>query len=424
MNTPILFALLSGGGAVLFFVGGILIGYVQTLPLKRKLAEEQEEHEIAVAELVTSRDQASQYRVSLERLQEENNSLNKNVQNMNRRYGKIAEEYKRLRRNFDTAELTLDQIKAQAGQSKGLQRQMEAAEVNFETLKAELNAERNHSASLEERIEILIEENTELRETSQYAQRYSEENAGLQTELAQLQQKSELLRTVEGERAALLDQLDDLKNELSEAQKQQQIALTLQSENKELSIRLEVLQQKADESEALRRENDVLHSRVNDAETVQAKCRKLENEISFMRAKGIVLEKPPAPKSLDNTEGLGVSLDQALQEICASDRSRGAALADETGLAVAGAGDMVHALAAMAGIYTSLDKQVHAIMPFGKLQRMIVSDSDELTLTISPVAMLYDKLLYLTSLTVGEGPDQSLVDALLKKLFQEEQVPG
>ena len=130
-----------------------------------------------------------------------------------------------------------------------------------------------------------------------------------------------------------------------------------------------------------------------------------------MRAKGIVIEKPPKHETVQMTSGLIGFLNQLLANISKEGNYRGAVVADEIGLPVAGQGESVDGLAGTAAVFSEINERLHGLIPFGPVKTISASDDNGLTLTVQPLHVLSDPLL-LAMLTVGPPPEIKMPETL------------
>ncbi|MGD9200576.1 MAG: hypothetical protein PVI26_03355 [Chitinispirillia bacterium] len=226
----------------------------------------------------------------------------------------------------------------------------------------------------------------------------TEKNNGYRNEITLL--KNDLDKYNESKKSGLIDMSEHTK--------------TLENEKNELAIKVEVLLKKVNEIESLRKENEELKIKNKEFEIMRSKVHEIEAENAALRSKGLIIESISKPETLKIKSGLSKALGQIVKKLTKSKDSRGVVVADELGLPVAGTSNNLNALAGMAAIFSIIDERIHTMLSLGKLEKLIIVDENNLTLTIFPFTILKERLM-LTTLTLGSGPETSKVLKLISK---------
>ena len=247
-----------------------------------------------------------------------------------------------------------------------------------------------------------------------------QENAYLSSQYFKMQKDIDFFKK---EKMSLLNKNQDYRNEIilikkkmdknNESTKSEYIKI-LESEKNDLAIKVEVLSKKVNELESLRKENEELKMKNKEFEIIRSKVHEIEAENAALRSKGLIIESVRKPETLKIKSGFGKTLDQIVKKLTKSKNSRGVVVADELGLPVAGTSNNLNALAGMAAIFSIIDERIHNMLSLGKLEKLIIVDDNNLTLTIFPFTILKERLM-LTTLTIGSGPETSKVLKLISK---------
>jgi hypothetical protein len=88
-------------------------------------------------------------------------------------------------------------------------------------------------------------------------------------------------------------------------------------------------------------------------------------------------------------------------------------LADELGLAVAGAGDYTSALAAYGGVADELGRRARTLLPLGAVTRVEIEDENRATECVRAPGRGADPRLLLVTLSAGSAPTAVNMSRLL-----------
>ncbi len=230
-----------------------------------------------------------------------------------------------------------------------------------------------------------------------------------------LQKKADETDTVRSEKDTISMKYKEALDDLMRLSDQNEQLETLQNERNNLATHIEKLQSQVDKIESLRRENTMLREQNIELASFQEKVSSLESDNAILRTQNIVIEKPARFQRTPTFNCLGKSLEEIIYQLAELEGCRGAVFADNLGLAVAGSGDNVDSLAGMAAVFTKVEERIHSLFSFGSMQKLIMSDDNQLTLTAYPFPLPDDNLV-LTTLSVGSGPDMQQVRELMKQV--------
>ncbi len=103
-----------------------------------------------------------------------------------------------------------------------------------------------------------------------------------------------------------------------------------------------------------------------------------------------------------------------VDQIAKSKGAKGVVVADKLGGLIAGAGEHMDKMAAMAALYSEMDQRVSKLIPFDVIDVIKFQNIDRLTLSMHPLKIDSENLI-LTTLTNGTIPDRSAITELTGK---------
>lgn len=294
-----------------------------------------------------------------------------------------------------------------------------------QALREELEQAKENLARMEKDRALLEQQKTAL----------EEEKSALQSQVQSLEETAEAERSETsrqiagleenaGESADLKAENEKLFAELQEAESQVK-GLTykvnslddVREKNKDLSVKVEMLTEQVEELERLRDENRRLKSQTRAFKEMEAEIKALKTENEKLHSMKIFWDAPPQPVLPFSEEGLGAMFQQIVNRLSESDNSRGAVLADELGLLVAGVGDHAEAMAGMAAVFSEISTNLKTMLPFGTIDHLSIVNQSDLTLTMRPLSVAADKYeLVLSTLTVGKGPGRGVIENLMAEI--------
>lgn len=140
----------------------------------------------------------------------------------------------------------------------------------------------------------------------------------------------------------------------------------------------------------------------------------LKQENRELRSLGLVHQEPATATHTMPAEHLGASMQTLLEHFTENKGARGAALADEHGLLVAGISEYAEGLAVTSALCDGLMTKLGDILPLGALQKLIIVDTNAVTATIHPFQVGPDRLM-LASLSVGLRPGSKAVSGFVSQ---------
>ncbi len=256
-----------------------------------------------------------------------------------------------------------------------------------------------------------------------------EENIALKQNFNQLKKKSDAYQE------ATQQHLSELKKQLTHAKsilngykgrlKNLIAKVTLaNSEKAQLMERLEIAEKDLQEIPALEKKNnelaqalDLLNAKLKDFDLIQNKNKKNRGrEVISSAAETLRAGAAFNNESLMQRKGLGGAFQSMVNRMSQMDGSLGVVVADELGLLVAGTGEHMETLAGMAAVYSDIDRNVTALIPFGEIDFIRIRGLENLNLTIQPFKLESEKLV-LTAFTSGKMPDRSFFDQFTRQLI-------
>ncbi len=395
MTIQIIIAILTIIGALLFFLSGLFLAKLKYLPdddeqlVFKKLETEflmlKEEHEKTQHKNANLSSQYIKLQENIDFFKEEKISL--------------------LKKNQDYSE-KITQLKNELDESREIIERGEANMPKNDLPKTMINDDTSNTEITEEKQKLLnkIDKLQELLNTNKIK--------SMDTET--LNRKLLRLETLEIENQNLTMQLQELKEQLKQLSSQSDFISSLENERNDLAIKVEVLTKQTSEIENLRDEKERLLTQNKELENLRARMNEIETENAALRSKGILLEPVRKPETMKIKTGFSNAFEKIIQKLSTDKKSRGAVVADELGLPVAGTGNNLNALAGMAAIFSIIDERIHTMLSLGELEKLVIVDNNDLTLTIYPFTFLHERLM-LTTLTIGSGPETTKVVKLINK---------
>ncbi len=232
---------------------------------------------------------------------------------------------------------------------------------------------------------------------------------------AELQRKTDALGEAEAQNEKLRTELQEAKSRVQELTDTVNSMEASEAGKKDLSLQVSRMSEQLEELETLKQENRELQSYKNTAKELEAEVKELKSENAKLHSMKIFWDAPPQPVVPVSKEGLGQMFQLMVNRLSESRKARGAALADELGLMVAGTSDHAEALAGMGAVLTETNATLESMLPFGTIDHVKIVNQNELTLMMRPVTISGNDLI-LSTLTVGEGPGRNEVEKLLREI--------
>lgn len=246
--------------------------------------------------------------------------------------------------------------------------------------------------------------------------RLRERRGKVWAEVNRLQQKEESLGRLREERQHLADKLHEVQHELHRLMPLRERLDVAEREREELVSRLQGVSGHMEELAQKRVENDRLRVELREAAELKRRIAELEEEIAALRA-----QKAGAGKGMTHfprsrlAEALEVSIQPALNELAANGRYQAAVVSDDLGLAVAGFGEEIDTMAAMAAAYGDLGSRIEGTLSNEPVKLLGAKLRNNLFLCTVPLQSASERLV-LTTLTVGGGPSRDEIRLLEDRL--------
>ncbi len=236
------------------------------------------------------------------------------------------------------------------------------------------------------------------------------ESAGLQA--GELRRSSLSLEALGREKEEACLALDNAREELGAARQRLGELSGVQDAHRELLARAGRLEGLLKDADTLRDENSWLRSQLAETEALKHRVDELKRENARLNAMGIVLEKPLSRSLASPLEGLGGSFQRIADRLSCLEGSRGVVLADDLGLPIAGTGDHMEAMAAMAAVFSEVSLKLESLLPFGEIDLMRISNRHRLTLSMRPCEIASAGVIVAT-LSAGTEPGRDEIDRLI-----------
>ena len=406
----------------------------------RSQKQEAEDRLKRLLDAAASRDKL---KVELDRLQQENNSLqaqqeelggaaqelmaaNTARDELQQKAGELAEEVTALRRDVEQRQRELESmeeelVKARA-EAASRAEALEAATAELERARAELEELRIKVELLEGRtveLESLRSESVELRQRHQEARDASEELSGVRAELKEARIKVELsegrvseLEELREENRRLREDaadIEELRLQRAELQKLQADHKQLKLEAEVMARRLEGQDQVSSESMELRRRVEELSQQAGQAEQLQQQVQELEAQL-FAEGRQPKETRPHQVIQERGEGSLTADIEGALSSLLEFEQVRTVVVADSMGLPVAGVGGKAHqeGLAAFSGQAEELALKSRDILPMSSIRKVMLQDKNELIFSCR-LFSCGPELLTLSFLCAEPPPDEERV---------------
>ena len=267
---------------------------------------------------------------------------------------------------------------------------------------------RTSFAAVKKRIELL---NIQLAESVADKRTLSNEAGLLAARLKQSELDKEALLQ---EKEKISHALEQSQNELEGARRSLDKLSDAQKRHQSLKHKAEKLEGLNKVVEALRDENSWLRSQLGEAEALKIEIDALKRENATLTAMGMIIEKPPSHAIASPLEGLGGSFQNIANQLSGLEGSRGVALADDLGLLIAGTGDYMEAMAGMAAVFSDVCLKIGAMLPFGDVDAMKISNRQALTIAMMPFDIASTNVV-VTTLSAGSVPDRETVSRIINQ---------
>lgn len=247
----------------------------------------------------------------------------------------------------------------------------------------------------------------------------SRENETFKNEYKGMEELKTSLDRQKDQNMELLGQLEEARRTHdTSAQKIEQM-VHLNNEKHDLALKVGLLEERLKEHEQIQNENQDLKFKLKEAAQLEEKIEKLQSENAELRSRGITLEGAPNPVSKPISEkasydGLGEIFENLVNQLSTGETSRGAVMADELGLLIAGTGKHMDALAVIAALFSEMYNKVKSIFPIGTVDCFEILNTQKVTIRIFPILIASNNLLIVTT-SVGPGPDRETINNLLSE---------
>jgi predicted regulator of Ras-like GTPase activity (Roadblock/LC7/MglB family) len=156
-----------------------------------------------------------------------------------------------------------------------------------------------------------------------------------------------------------------------------------------------------------------LEGAVGEGDRLQQSLNEAQARLAAMRARAPAAQVPePLPEIVAGDGDLGKRLGGILVHLSQIQGARGAVVADEHGLLVAGADDGGDGLAALAALFDEMAERVSRMTDFGELRRVTLRDCNSLAIAIQAIPIDRERL-FLVSLSAGPGMEMEQLDAVI-----------
>lgn len=215
-----------------------------------------------------------------------------------------------------------------------------------------------------------------------------ERRAALERELAQrTAERQQLFRELEIERSARLETA--LQAKAGAAPRTGQDTDSIEGLRHELALVREELTTRETQLEKLRDENVRLRAFEEDLGHTRKELANLNEQTRMLRAQAIIGKPAPRPRTPTPTlSATGRALQTIVDTETRLGRAKSAVIADELGLLVAASSatnEYNDALAALGAYLADVGSKTRDILPLRKLRQVVVSDDQDLTLTVRPL---------------------------------------
>lgn len=319
----------------------------------------------------------------------------------------------------------IEQLQQQLAESRAREQELIKSQTDSAQLKKHVDDQKAALAAAEAKlghVTELEEERFRLKEALKEAEREVarlKDLEGIQADRQELSVKVQMLQQKAEAADGLRDEQHELRQTLAEAQREvenlkakSRALEQVDNERHDLMIKTEVMQGRLQEMERLREQSAGLALQANELATARQEIDALKVELGGYRSQVLVQSAPPRPVVKVNLESIGGSLQTVLNRIAQQSTSRGAAIADDLGLVVAGIGEHQDALAASAAMFTELGKRLQSILPISSTELLVAVDTNGLHVSAQPYELESGRLILVT-LSSGPGPERKSVEQML-----------
>lgn len=271
----------------------------------------------------------------------------------------LEREIAALRTHGDTLHEDNDRLRAEADRTRA---EVDKLRVENERLRASAATDKSLAAS-------------ELAELRRAVERAQNERAEL---MAARDRHASEGRELRRERDELMAEIRRLRDDLEARDKH----------NRDLAMQLEVAQGRAVEVERLLNENAQLRNYVAEVDELRRQLAETRALLAQVRALEFAKARPPSLRPTARGTGATgdktAALNAVLQSLSAGTDVRTVVVADGIGLPIAGLGDHVEALAALAGAVSGLIEKVKEFLPLSSARRVTLVDVNDMVVTMVP----------------------------------------
>jgi len=276
----------------------------------------------------------------------------------------------------------------------------------LETYKVHLAEQENKYHSLNGQMLKLQAKNAELKKNEFQAKNQHQE---LTICIRTLEAKTEKVELLWEENQQLKEENSYLHNKLQPLEQ-------ADKERRALAIQMERFKEQASQLEQYRNEVVSLKSAVEKITSLRNKIEKITAENAQLRSLSLVHQPSPQRRAaLLEQENLTNALETILVRLPQNKGCREVVLADEQGLLVAGGySEYSEDLAVIAAMCDDFVKKIPRMLPVSMIQQLNVIDENGITVTAHYFPLVSG--LILVSLTVGQGPDRATVEQLSSEI--------
>ncbi|MFP3979891.1 MAG: hypothetical protein ACLFUY_00720 [Desulfobacterales bacterium] len=303
--------------------------------------------------------------------------------------------------------------KLRARQLREAREKLKKAATYIRRLKSHAEHIARQKQALELEKEDFEQEKKSLQGQVQALESVEAERKRLSLEVAELKKQTDAATALQAENENLSAQLQEARDQVQHLSAKIESIGDVEEENKDLSLRVEMLTEQLEEMENLQEENSRLKTQQKAVREMESEIAALKSENANLKSMKIVQDGPPQPELHFSEKGLGAVLQHLVNRLSESENARGAVLADELGLMIAGTGAHSEAMAGMAAVFSETSAQLQNMLPFGEIDHMQIVNRNDLTLMIRPLSVS-DHELILTTLSVGQGPDRNTIKSLMQ----------
>ncbi len=212
----------------------------------------------------------------------------------------------------------------------------------------------------------------------------------------------------DSEKILLNEALETTKKDLKDIE-------NLEQKNQDLIEKLEFLKSQHQDIERLQVDNQELKEQILELEALKGQLKALKVEKARASA--------AAPASADSTKvrpfskhkEFEKSLKGMVNQIAQLEGAKGVVVADKLGGLIAGTGEHMDKMAAMASIYAEMDQRISTLIPFDEIDVIKIQNTDQLTLSMHPFSIDSENLI-LSTFTNGNSPDRGAITELTEKV--------